>query len=146
MPSMKIRDTLVGDRLDWLALWSGYNDFYLRKVEERTTQRTWTALVERTGQTYGFVAEMNGHLVGFANYFFIPSTSEWNPRCYMQDLFTDPSARGQGVGRALIEAVYAEADAQYSSQVYWLTDKNNHVARKLYDRVASCTPFVKYKR
>ena len=57
-----------------------------------------------------------------------------------------PDARGTGAGRALIEAVYAEADAAGTPNVYWLTQEFNVIARRLYDRVGRATPFVKYVR
>jgi ribosomal protein S18 acetylase RimI-like enzyme len=68
------------------------------------------------------------------------------PRCYLEDLFVDPNARVNGVGRALIEAVYRAADAAGADQVYWLTAGDNARARALYDKVATVTPFIKYRR
>ncbi|MGX1306119.1 GNAT superfamily N-acetyltransferase [Amorphus suaedae] len=68
------------------------------------------------------------------------------PVCYLQDLFVSPDVRGSGAGRALIEAVYEAADAAGAEQVYWLTQTFNETARRLYDRVASVTPFIKYRR
>jgi GNAT superfamily N-acetyltransferase len=146
MTVVTIRAVTKKDEAAWRKLWAAYNAFYGRDVEERTTDRTWHALADETGHPHGFIAEANGQIVGFTHYFFVPSTSDWHPRCYMQDLFADPLVRGQGIGRALIEAVYAEADARESSQVYWLTDASNDVARTLYDRVAHLTPFIKYRR
>ena len=66
--------------------------------------------------------------------------------CYLQDLYADPSARGMGVGRALIEAVYEQADAAGAPSVYWMTQEFNHTARQLYDRIGQLTPFIKYQR
>ena len=66
--------------------------------------------------------------------------------CYLQDLYADPDVRGSGVGRALIEAVYAAADAANAPSVYWLTQDFNHQARKLYDRIGVLTPFIRYNR
>lgn len=68
------------------------------------------------------------------------------PRCYLEDLFTSQDARGRGVGRALIEAVYTSADALGADEVYWLTQEFNATARRLYDQVAKATPFIKYRR
>ena len=65
---------------------------------------------------------------------------------YLQDLYADPEVRGTGVGRALIEAVYAEADKVRCPSVYWLTQDFNAEARKLYDRIGTLTPFIKYNR
>jgi GNAT superfamily N-acetyltransferase len=66
--------------------------------------------------------------------------------CYLQDLYADPEVRGTGVGRQLIEAVYAAADAEGCPTVYWMTQTFNETARKLYDRIGEATPFMKYQR
>ncbi|WEX09972.1 GNAT family N-acetyltransferase [Chelativorans sp. AA-79] len=146
MPEIMIRRFLPADRWRWAELWQGYNTFYEREVEERVTTRLWERLMAGAGEPHGFAAETDGKVVGLAHYFFVFSTSDWNPRCYMQDLFTDPAMRGRGVGHALIQAVYEEADRNEAAQTYWLTQEFNETARKLYDRVARATPFVKYQR
>ncbi|WP_048645198.1 GNAT family N-acetyltransferase [Nitratireductor soli] len=146
MSATTIRRLNAGDRDRWVGLWQAYNVFYRRTVEDRVTRRLWGELLQPDREPYGFAAELDGQLVGFAHYFFVYSTSNWNPRCYMQDLFADPDIRGRGVGRRLIEAVYAEADRHEASQTYWLTQDFNETARRLYDRLAKPTPFVKYQR
>ena len=85
-------------------------------------------------------------LVGFVHYLFHPVTWSTANRCYLEDLFVSPKARGTGAGRALIEAVYRAADEAGADQVYWLTAQDNATARRLYDRVGRLTPFVKYQR
>ncbi|MDV7271802.1 N-acetyltransferase family protein [Shimia sp. W99] len=146
MTTTVIRRIKEADKAEWQMLWCGYNAFYEREVEDRTTDRVWDALKGKTGEPFCFVAEQGGKLVGFTHYFYLRSTSDWGPRCYMQDLFVDPSVRGGGVGQSLIEAVYADADENDAAQTFWLTTTTNKAARKLYDRVASMTPFVKYRR
>lgn len=76
-------------------------------------------------------------LVGIVQYLFHYSAWTSGPYCYLQDLFTTPGARGQGVGRALIEAVYAAALEAGASRVYWLTQETNTQAQALYDQVHS---------
>ncbi|MEC9344014.1 MAG: GNAT family N-acetyltransferase, partial [Pseudomonadota bacterium] len=96
---------------------------------------------------YALVAVDDAHrLVGLAHYLYHGATWSSTPRCYLNDLFTAPEARGKGVGRKLIEAVYAKADAHGAGQVYWLTQDSNATARRLYDGVAKVTPFIKYVR
>lgn len=141
-----IRRMQSGDHADWLALWEGYNTFYERSVTDTATDRTWNSLLAGNGEPFGFVAELDGKAVGFAHYFMTISTSDDGPRCYLQDLFADLSVRGKGIGRALIQAVYEDADQHNASQTYWLTAEDNHQARKLYDAVANKTPFIKYAR
>jgi GNAT superfamily N-acetyltransferase len=68
------------------------------------------------------------------------------PTCYLEDLFTAEAARGRGVGRALIEAVYAQAKADGLTRVYWHTHESNATAMRLYDQVAERPGFVMYRK
>ena len=65
---------------------------------------------------------------------------------YLQDLFADPQVRGRGVGRALIEHVYAEARQRVCARVWWLTHETNEQAMVLYDRIAERSGFVQYRK
>ena len=87
-----------------------------------------------------------GQPVGLVHYFYHRHCWRVEHVCYLQDLFSAPDVRGAGVGRALIEAVYARADADGCPNVYWMTQEFNAQARKLYDRIATLTPFIKYSR
>ena len=83
-------------------------------------------------------------MVGLIHYIFHPDNWNIEDDCYLQDLFVDETARGLGVGRSLIEAVYANAEQRGSPGVYWLTEKTNKQARALYDKVARATSFIEY--
>ena len=85
-------------------------------------------------------------MVGLVHYIFHPDNWNIEDDCYLQDLFVVETARGLGIGRSLIEAVYAEADKLGSPSVYWLTEKTNKQARALYDKVAQATSFTSTKR
>ena len=135
------------DRPQWGALWRGYLDFYKTSIPEDVTELTWRRLLDPEAGICGFCASDEGEkLLGIVHYLFHPVTWSAGPRCYLEDLFTAPEARGRGVGRALIEAVYAAADQRGADQVYWLTQDFNATARRLYDQVATVTPFIKYRR
>ena len=94
----------------------------------------------------GMVAECDGRIIGLVHYLFHRHGWKVEDVCYLQDLYALPEMRGMGVGRALIEAVYAAADRQGAPQVYWLTQTFNDTARRLYDRIGVATPFIKYQR
>ncbi|MEP0508246.1 MAG: GNAT family N-acetyltransferase, partial [Aurantimonas coralicida] len=94
----------------------------------------------------GLIAEAGGKPVGLVHFLFHRHCWRVEDVCYLQDLYADPEVRGTGVGRRLIEAVYAAADAAGSPTVYWMTQDFNTTARKLYDRIAAVTPFIKYQR
>ena len=91
-------------------------------------------------------AEDQGRLIGLVHIIYHPHNWRVEDVCYLQDLYVDPNARGTGAGRALIETVYAAADANGTPSVYWLTQDFNETARKLYDRIATLTPCIKYQR
>jgi len=96
---------------------------------------------------FGLVSEDDtGRLTGFVTYMFHGHSWQPEPRCYLIDLFTTPNRRGKGIGCALIEAVYEKADAHGCCQVYWMIQDFNKAGRRLYDKVAKGTPFIKYQR
>ena len=84
--------------------------------------------------------------MGLIHFIYHPHNWKIEDVCYLQDLFVSPKLRGTGVGRALIEAVYSDADKNKTSTVYWLTQDSNQQARKLYDNIGSVTSFIKYNR
>jgi GNAT superfamily N-acetyltransferase len=128
-------------------LWKGYQDYYEVDLSA-TIADTWARLMDPPDDgPFALVAEdETGALVGLTHYTFHGHTWRADPSCYLIDLFTSPTVRGQGVGRALIEAVYAKADTHGAAQVYWLTQDFNTAGRRLYDKVAKVTPFIKYQR
>lgn len=145
--NVTVRPLVAADQEQWLALWHGYLTFYETAVPDDVTDLTWSRILDPEAPIHGLCADTGaGKLLGIVHYLFHPVTWAAGPRCYLEDLFTAPEARGRGAGRALIEAVYAAADARGADQVYWLTQEFNITARRLYDQVAHVTPFIKYRR
>lgn len=143
--NLEIRPLVKSDEAEWRRLWTGYLDFYETKVGEDVYRTTFDRLTSGDEHEYrGFIAELDGRPVGLTHYLFHRHCWSIENVCYLQDLFADPQARGKGIGRALIEAVHAEAAKAGAHSVYWLTNHNNATARQLYDRVAKVTPFIKY--
>lgn len=144
--AVNVRRFASGDEARWRALWRAYLEFYNMDVPEAVTASTWRRILDPDGDISAFAAEDSGKVVGLAQYFFHPTTASAGPRCYLQDLFVDKAARGRGAARALMLAVYAEADKAGADQVYWLTAHDNLPARRLYDRIGQLTPMIKYRR
>jgi GNAT superfamily N-acetyltransferase len=132
----------------WKPLWDGYLHFYREELPAEITRATFERLCERRDGLRGLLAldDDGGDAVGLAHLVFHPSTWTKADKCYLEDLFVSKSARGGGWGRALIEAVYAEADAAGASGVYWHTQQFNAAGRSLYDTVAHNTSFIVYER
>ena len=145
---IRVRPLEAADEQDWRRLWTGYLEFYESSVSEEVYATTFARLLdpERDHQQALLAVDADGAAVGLVHY--IVHTHNWRVEdvVYLQDLFVDPDRRGQSIGRALIEAVYAAADERGTPSVYWLTQEFNEPGRRLYDRVAQLTPFVKYQR
>jgi GNAT superfamily N-acetyltransferase len=142
-----IRPLQAGDEAKWRALWTGYLEFYETTVPEEVYQTTFARLLGDDPQDFSaLVAELDGKLVGLTHFLFHRHAWKVENVVYLQDLFAAPEARGTGVGRALIEAVYKAADDAGCPTVYWLTQDFNTTARQLYDRIGKKTPFIRYQR
>jgi GNAT superfamily N-acetyltransferase len=141
-----VRSLTRADEPQWRRLWSAYLAFYETEASEEVYLTTFARLLSDDEPQFGLIAEVDGQPVGFVHYLFHRHNWKIEDVCYLQDLYADPGHRGQGVGRALIEAVYAAADARGAPAVYWMTQTFNATARKLYDRIGEATPFIKYQR
>ena len=143
-----VRPVERGDYKQWRLLWDGYNSFYGREgdtaLEENITHSTWERFFDLGEPVHCFVAETNAQLVGLTHFIFHRSTTRLKDICYLQDLFTLPKLRGQGIGRQLIIAVYEAAKVAGCSRVYWQTQVTNAPGRALYDKVAQHGGFIVY--
>ena len=134
----------TGDRTAWAALWRDYLHFYGTSRGDDVFDWTWDRIVTGDADMHGRLAFQGPRAVGLVH--FLYHRSFWGPqaRCYLNDLFVLPEARGSGIAAALIREVQGHAAARGAAQVYWLTAEDNATARRLYDRVATKTPFIKY--
>lgn len=143
---MIIRPANEADFKRWLPLWRGYQLFYKTDISEETTSVTWARFLDVAEPMHCAVAEVDEKLIGLVHYIAHRSCWTIGDYVYLQDLFVDTSARGHGVGRALIEFVYAKAKESGASRVWWLTHETNTDAMRLYDRIAAKSGFVQYRK
>jgi GNAT superfamily N-acetyltransferase len=147
MPDVIIRLLRAEDEADWRRLWTGYLTYYETRLPEAVYVSTFARLLGNDPQDFsGLLAEVGGRPMGLAHYLFHRHGWKVENVCYLQDLYVDPVARGTGLGRRLIEGVYAAADANGTPSVYWLTQDFNAAGRRLYDRIGKLTPFIRYNR
>jgi GNAT superfamily N-acetyltransferase len=146
MAEIVIRPVGKQERAAWEPLWNGYLAFYKAKLAPDASDVTWQRFHDPEEQMFLLGAYVDGKLTGIVQYLFHRST--WTPEsyCYLQDLFVAEEARGLGLGRALIEAVYDKARTAGANRVHWLTHTTNAKARTLYDQVAENLGFIQYRK
>jgi len=141
---MEITGLALQDRSRWADLWRAYLAFYGTSLSDEVFEHTWRRVLDGTA-LHGLAARVDGQIVGITHFLFHGSAWTMAPVCYLQDLYVDGTARGQGAGRALIEAVAAHARERDSARLYWLTQDRNAAARQLYDRIATHSGFIRYE-
>lgn len=85
-----------------------------------------------------FVAEdvIDGKVIGMALTYEKYST--WKGRClYLEDFVVTRSRRGEGIGRALFEAVYAQAVDRRVRRLEWQVLEWNEPAIRFYERAGA---------
>lgn len=148
MPSdaVTIRQLEADDRADWQNLWQDYLAFYETTRPAELFDLAFARLLNEDEHEFtGLLAITNDRPIGLAH--VLSHRHGWyeDNVLYLQDLFVDPAARGKGAARALIAAARDLAVKAHAPALYWLTAEDNHIAQKLYDRVAAKTGFVKYQ-
>lgn len=142
----EIRKPRPQDEPRWRELFAAYNRFYRARVPDDIAGATWARILDENVDVGALLAEVEGKVVGFANYVFHASTWNTRPSCYLEDLFVDPQARGADAARALIEGVEAAARDGGAFRLYWHTQEYNAPARSLYDTIASRSSFIVYRK
>ena len=144
--NVEIRPVGPDERAAWEQLWQGYLTFYKATLPQASTDTAWARFHDPAEPMFLLGAYVDGKLTGIVQYLYHRST--WTPGdyCYLQDLFVAESARGLGLGRKLIEAVYDRARADGCSRVHWLTQNENAQARILYDKIADNSGFMQYRK
>jgi GNAT superfamily N-acetyltransferase len=141
-----IRTLRTEDWDDWRALFGGYLAFYRAELKDETTRATFERLCAGTDGLFGLLAlDDGGRGIGLADCVMHATTWSGQPKCYLEDLFVAPAARGHDVGRRLLEAVRSEARRRGAARVYWHTQQYTGRARSLYDQVGRPTSFVVYE-
>ena len=141
-----IRPPVEADRKDWDDLWQAYLEFYNSSLADEVTDLLWSRILDREHDfDCRLAVAANDGAVGLVHFFPHPHTWYPQPVCYLNDLFVAPRIRGGGIGQMLIQAVIDEARRHRWSEVYWLTQHDNRVARGLYDKLTGgADGFVAY--
>lgn len=141
-----VRNLMAEDYDRWLPLWRAYQQFYEEEIPAETTRVAWARFLDPQEPVFGAIALAGDRAVGSVHWLYHRSCWTIGNYAYLQDLFVIPDHRGSGVGRKLIEHVFAAARIGGCSKVYWLTHETNKNAMLLYDRIARRTGFMHYEK
>lgn len=142
--SPTIRPTAPADEARWKELLRAYREFYRLEPSEEIVSRVWSWITDPDHEVQSLVAEADGAIVGIADYRRFSRPSTGSVGIWLDDLFTDPQARGRGTGRALISRLQEIAAVEGCSVVRWITADDNAQAQVLYDDVAKKTNWLTY--
>ncbi|MGC7836886.1 N-acetyltransferase family protein [Pseudomonas wayambapalatensis] len=146
MSNVTLRPVTLEDHAAWLPLWQAYLRFYQTTLADEVTATTWQRLLDPSEPTHSALAWVDGKAVGMVNYIYHRSNWSIENSCYLQDLYVDGEQRGLGIGRQLIEHVYATAKAAGCIKVHWLTHETNATAISLYEQVAERPGFIQFRK
>jgi len=131
---MKIELAREPDLDDLLPMIRAYCDFYEVAPSDADLDALIRALLaDPDGEGIQLIARGDGgEPLGFATVYWCWQTLTAARTGVMNDLFVVPEARGQGVGRALIEECRRRARERGAAQLVWETAPDNETAQRLY--------------
>ncbi len=146
MSAVEIRKVSAEDHAAWLPLWQAYQRFYETTIAENVTAITWQRMLDNAEPINAALAWVDGVAVGMVHWIYHRSCWTVENSCYLQDLIVSPQLRGTGIGRKLIEFVYAQARADGCIKVHWLTHETNATGIQLYERIAERPGFIQFRK
>lgn len=146
MKTIEIRPVQAHDQPHWLPLWKAYQAFYGVELAEAVNAMTWQRMLDPAEPINAALAWSDGQAVGMVHWIFHRSCWTIENSCYLQDLIVDENQRGLGIGRQLIEHVYAQARGAGCTKVHWLTHETNNTAIALYERIAERPGFIQFRK
>jgi len=146
MNPLEIRRVSADDHAAWLPLWQAYLRFYKTELPDVVNQSTWQRLLDGSEPTHAALAWNGDTAVGLVHFIYHRSNWSIENSCYLQDLLVTEQSRGTGVGRQLIEFVYATAKADGCCKVHWLTHETNATAIQLYERIAERPGYIQFRK
>lgn len=143
--AIQIAPAAQQDYPQWVEYWLAYQNFYKVALSSAVTQSTWQRFADDAEPVYCAVAKHGGQVLGFVHYVIHRSTWAEQNFCYLEDLYVSSEARGQQIGKRLIEYVQQQALHQHCARLYWHTQESNRTAQKLYDWIAEKPGVIEYR-
>ena len=121
-----------------LPLIRRYQEFYkVANISDSKNRDFFSQFGESNSAGCLFIFRLDGNAVAFATVYFSYASSIASKVGIMNDLYTTPEIRGQGVGRQLIEHCHTFASKNGAARLQWTTATDNEKAQKLYDSMGA---------
>jgi GNAT superfamily N-acetyltransferase len=111
-----------------------YQRFYeMEDIDPQRNREFFSRFIGTDREGWLLAAWKGDEVVGFGCYYRFLSSLSAVSTVLMNDLFVVEAARGQGIGRLMIEAGVGLARESGGSWLEWNTSPDNHTAQALYD-------------
>ncbi len=130
-----------------LPMIAAYQRFYeVEEIDEERNRSFFPRFVAPSEDGMLLGAWSGDELVGYACLYWHFTSLVPAETVLMNDLYVDEHWRGQGVGRALIEASAEIARERGAHRLEWATAPDNETAQRLYDSTgAERTTWIEYE-
>lgn len=130
-----------------LPMITAYQRFYeVEEIDDERNRAFFSRFLAPSEDGMLLGAWCDGELFGYACLYWHFTSLVPAKTVLMNDLYVDPAARGQGVGRALIEASAAVARERGAHHLEWATAPDNKTAQRLYDSTgAERSTWIEYE-
>lgn len=147
MSNLIIRPITANDRIAWEALWTRYLTLSGQTVGADVKESSFNRMVQDDPREIRcLLAEMDGTPIGLAHFLIHAMVWSVTDTCFLMDLYVAEEAEGQGVARALIDAVKTTTQEHGVQDMYWHVSEDNARARALYKRIAQKRDFLYFEK
>ncbi|WP_068984715.1 MULTISPECIES: GNAT family N-acetyltransferase [Lysinibacillus] len=131
---MEILQATMNELEELTVLFDEYRQFYGIESDV-SSAKAFLQLRMALKESIIFVVVENGNIIGFAQLYPTFSSIALQRAYILNDIYVKEEARGQGVGKALMEKVFQYCEQQYARYVTLQTATDNVHARKLYENL-----------
>jgi ribosomal protein S18 acetylase RimI-like enzyme len=144
---MRIEPVSDGQFERLLPLISAYQRFYeAEQTDDARNRAFFSRFIAPSDDGMLLGAWREDELVGYACLYWSFTSTVPAETVLMNDLYVDPAHRGQGIGRALIDASAAIARERGAERLEWMTAPDNETAQRLYDSTgAKRSEWIEYE-
>jgi len=121
-----------------LPLLRAYMEFYhVQDIDDARNKAFFSQFGEGSDKGCQFLFRKDGKVVAFSTVYFSYTTSITSKVAVLNDLYTLPDYRGQGIAKSLIQHCAAYAKAQGAARLQWVTAPDNTQAQAVYDALGA---------